>query len=178
MRKSSFLFLLTGVVSIVSLALSVVGVASAAPPSSGPVPEPAQKQYCTTVLDRDPLTKETFVVSRECSPDKNSPILAAPTSAVALITFFEDAGWIGYHDSVWGNDGPCDSTGYGMSDLIAMNLNVAGISSYYYFNECDAQRYYYLSYYGGTASPVRYGDRYFVEDPWNDHLYSMRVWKG
>lgn len=160
-----------------------------AQPSSPPAPtidNPTSGHYCTTIVDRDDATKVTSIVSRTCSKDRDDPRLnpdqqqgvAASAARAILITVFEDAGWIGYYDNVYGQDGPCDSSGYGFTDLRALNAYVNGITSYYYYNNCDAQQYYTSTYYGGTRSAVRYGDRYNVGSPWNDHLWSMRVWNG
>lgn len=141
-------------------------------------PPAEQWLYCATVIHRDPVTKESSLKSRNCSTDRNSAALEVGPASTLLMTFFEDANFIGYYDSVWGDDGACDSSGYGFSDLRTLNALVAGISSYYYYNNCDAQQYYRDIYYGGTRSPVRYGDRAYVGDTWNDHLYSIRIWNG
>jgi hypothetical protein len=114
------------------------------------------------------------VVSQTCSD--NPADAKAPAATVILATFFEDANYIGYNDNVSGKNGPCDASGYGISDLASVELNVNGISSYYYFNNCNTQRLYSDTYYGGNQA-VNYGDNANVGQKFNDNLWSMRLWK-
>ncbi len=59
--------------------------------------------------------------------------------------------------------------------MTGLEFSVNGISSYYYYNSCNAQRLFTDTYYGGVRSDVLYGDRAYVGDIFNDNIYSMML---
>lgn len=157
--------------------VGTTATARAATPTPSPTPPSAtgkQIQYCTTLLMGP--KNDSREASRTCSTDRSAAKLLAPATYTALVTFFEDANYVGYYDTIYGQYGPCDAAGYGFSDLSGAEFAVNGISSYYYFNSCNTQGLYTGTYYGGVASNTLYGDRAYVGDTWNDNTYSMRVW--
>ncbi|MER6796271.1 hypothetical protein [Amycolatopsis mediterranei] len=160
--------------AVAGLSAVAAGLLGAPAQAATPAAHGKEIRYCKTVVDGP--KEASKVVSRTCSADKGAPALAAAPAETVLITFFEDAGYVGYYDSVYGKYGACDSSGYGFSDLTGVQLGVNGISSYYYYNNCNVQRLYTDTYYGGTASGALYGDRFYVGDTFNDNVWSMRVW--
>jgi hypothetical protein len=114
-------------------ALAILG-AIAVPATATTIPATKVKDvgYCTTLLGGPKLN--SHIISRHCSNDPSARSLIPLSGYTALITFFEDANYVGYYDTVYGQYGPCDSSGYGFSDLTGVEYDVNGISSYYYYN--------------------------------------------
>lgn len=130
-------------------------------------------KHCITVVEKIPGQHgKSRVVSNRCSTSTEP--LFAPASDVLLVTFYQDAVYGGDHDDVYGSSGPCDSEGYGLSDLSDASDNVSGISSYIYGNDCNDQTYWTDTDYSG-ASNGNLNDCPYVGDTWNDNLYSMKL---
>lgn len=134
-------------------------------------------EYCVVVVEKlQPGAALSRVVNKSCSPNANDAdlqqILASSTS---LIRFYEKEDYKGYYTTVTGKSGPCDLFGYGFSDLTGVDASIDGITSYKYYGGCNAQQYWDgVGYTGDSRENV--SDNPNVGDPWNDHLYSMKVW--
>lgn len=141
-------------------------------------------KYCYTEVARiHPHSPETRVVSQTCSnghlPNSVLPDnIKQPSTKTLLVTFFEDEDYLGAWDTVGGDSGTCDSSGYGLSDLTLANFNVNGISSYRLNGKCTIASYWNQTNYQGQGRINYRGDNFFVGAPWNDDLYSMKVWNG
>lgn len=136
--------------------------------------------HCTTVIERiNPNQAASRIVSQQCSDDPNAAILKPSATDTMLVTFFRDANFQPQNqntDTIYGTSGPCDSTGYAISDLSYSNdVVVGGISSYYYWNNCTSQIYWNGLYETG-ASKSNTDDCAYVGNTWNDVVYSMKLW--
>ena len=145
-------------------------------PAAEATPVPSGGKHCVTIIEKVPgQGSKSRVVSNDCTTGSTS--LAVPADSVPLITFWQNDNYSGWSNTVYGKSGPCDSEGYGMSDLSVVQINVDGISSYTYDSNCDEQRYYDGLYYGGDWR-TNFLDQPYVGDLWNDNLWSMQVWNG
>lgn len=145
--------------------LGVTGVANAS--------EQAPR-HCVTVVDKIPGQHGiSRVVSNQCS--SSLAPLAVPADKVLLVTFYGDINYGGSHDDVYGDSGPCDSSGYGLSDLGDVIDDVDGISSYIIGNDCNSQQYWTDTDYDGDST-TNANDCPWVGETWNDNLYSMKLW--
>lgn len=96
-------------------------------------------QYCYTLIRKiHPPQPASRVVSRKCSfrhmPGSMLPLGVTPDRSEArLVIFYENKDFnefaAGLNNEVYGDNGPCDATGYGLSDLRIENGKVNGISS-------------------------------------------------
>ncbi len=134
-------------------------------------------EYCVVVVEKlQPGAVQSKVANKVCSPNANDAqlqqILASSTS---LIRFWEKENYQGYYTTVTGKSGPCDLAGYGFRDLRGVNEAVGGITSYQYYNGCNAQQYWDGINYGG-ATRENVSNNPNIGDPWNDSLNSMKVW--
>jgi hypothetical protein len=134
-----------------------------------------------TVVERiKPGQPETRVVSRTCSNRHAAGSVlpegvAVPALLTLLVTFFQDLNYVGAWDTVGGQSGPCDSSGYGFSNLSLVNFNVDGISSYQLNNNCHVADYWTSTGYTGTKRSGYRGNNRYVGASWNDNLLSMKV---
>jgi hypothetical protein len=163
-----------------------LGFSSLLAPSAAAASAPAANgHYCVTVIEKiHPPAPDSRIVSHKCANSPNSPALATPDARTVLVRFYRDADYspsYEYIDTIKGRNGPCDASGYGLPDLTRANNDIVkGISSYIYYNSCDAQEYWNGLYYGrfGGYPHNNYGVNPYVGDTWNDHVYSMRLWNG
>lgn len=85
--------------------------------------------------------------------------------------FYPDGGYQGDPEEVYGDDGPCDATGYGLSDT--SDILDGEISSYTLHSSCYEHDLFTETDYEGTASTLLYGSQTQVPSTWNDNLNSM-----
>ena len=144
--------------------------------------ETAAPRYCFTLVAKvNPPTAKSRVVSQTCSsthaPGSLLPAgVAVPRQAALLVTFFQNEDYGGLWDTVGGRNGPCDTAGYGLSNLTLANFNVNGISSYTLHSKCKFASYWTGVNYTGHKRSGRKGNAPFVGAIWNDDLHSMRTW--
>lgn len=126
----------------VAVTVSASGVGAATAQHTG-----SAHKYCYAVIARiHPPAPASHVIAHGCSI---SAVGAAQERAVLiarqdvpLVTFYENADYAGNADTIYGHDGPCDSSGYGISDLTyENNWVIGGISSYTTSNLCSGQKY-------------------------------------
>jgi len=139
---------------------------------AGATPGVVSEPSCVTVVKKVPGKNKTEVVSNQCSADPSS--LRRPTDSNLLVTFYADANYGIPFSEVRADDGPCDSEGYGLSDLDDINDEI-GISSYIIGSDCNEQIYYDDTDFDGSASG-HLNDNPWVGEPWNDNLLSMQLW--
>lgn len=137
--------------------------------------------HCVTQLSApDPVTRTVTIVSRQCTTDKQSSKqlnARAASASLLLIRFWETANYGNYNDSIYGAL-PCDTAGFGISDMDRFNLpfkTIHEFTSYRMFNGCNSAILYMGEDYGGTSSGWRNGDSPNVGQPYNDVWLSMRV---
>ncbi|MGB6453088.1 MAG: hypothetical protein WBH47_01235 [Streptosporangiaceae bacterium] len=192
--------LAAGVLAGVAAMLAVPGVALAAPAGS-PAPSASSPaatasqiptgsgEYCYTVIAKDdPPAPTTHVVSQGCSNTSTSAALSqnglSASSEAPLVTFYENEDYGGPSDTIYGDNGPCDASGYGIPDLSYTNdWVVNGISSYETHSSCWGQKYWsILSGYnpyttnGLCKTFTNTWQVPYVGAACNDKLYSMFLW--
>jgi hypothetical protein len=155
------------------------GTATAAPVGNGTGQQAGAKRHCITVVDRiQPRGPQVRVVSKQCTDDPIAQPLALPRAEYLIATFYEDSGFQGASDEVWGDEGPCDSVGYGFSDLSDVLdgwVWDGGISSFTLNSGCNASLIY--DDYNFTGNSTGTGPVVpFVGQSFNDNIYSMRTW--
>ncbi|WP_181772456.1 hypothetical protein [Amycolatopsis pittospori] len=83
--------------------------------SAAPQPDAATGKYCVTTLKKlKPGETASEVVSRKCS---NDPALATSAASAenVLVTLYTDNDYKGHWEMFFGQDGPCDKSGYGIN---------------------------------------------------------------
>lgn len=137
-----------------------------------------QHKYCAVVVDRAPNRHTaSHVVSRTCATDPSAPALrSAAADNTLLVTVYEDAGYGGEQTSLYGRQGPCDSSGYRFEDLSDANDQVNGISSYHLYSACNRSDIFTGTEFSGVGSTILYGDQTYVGSQWNDNVNSMGIW--
>jgi hypothetical protein len=173
------------IVGTATLATAPALSASAAPRTESAV-QPRAIKYCYTEIEKiHPGQAASRVISRICS-DRHSPGSVLPLGVTArglaskretlLVMFFQNSGYRGTPNSIYGGSGPCDVAGYGFQDLTVSNADVGGITSYLLFNSCRFASYWTGTDFTGSKRSGYDGDNTNVGVPWNDHLLSMRTW--
>lgn len=108
-------------------------------------------RHCAIVIEKlQPGDHESRVVSRECADDAGK--LRMARAATLLMTWYKDLWYEGESTKVYGQDGPCDANGYGISNVGAGAAHWNdSISSYKVFNNCIWSRSYTNINYGGSC---------------------------
>jgi hypothetical protein len=171
------LMLFSGITASLILTLAfVAGPASASPSKS------SAAGYCYTVIAKiNPPAPASRVVARHCYATSAKASVAEsqiPDTETSLVTFYQNEGYTGNSDTIYGKNGPCDPSGYGLSNLSYENsFVVGGISSYKTHNSCGGQSYYKLASYGQFCKTFynTFALNY-VGALCNDDLQSMKVW--
>jgi hypothetical protein len=161
-----------------SAALAAVAATTAFAPAAAP--RGGAQRYCAVVVDKATSPhRASPVVTRACADSPEAgPLLAARGDNTLLVTVYENYGYTGAQTSIYGRGGPCDSSGYTLSDTSGANSAVNGISSYRLFSSCNRSAIFTGTDRSGTGSAVLSGDQWYVGDAWNDNVNSMTIWKG
>lgn len=179
--------ILTVLATIGGLAFaSPIGVASA----SNSATADSDAARCVTLLTSpDPVTRIADIASQVCysGPDAQSRQQSAMSAqalagSFLLVSFYDAANYGGGSDVVYGS-APCDTFGYGISDMGQIHKNVrwglwGGVSSYRVWNNCNMSEMFTSKTYGGTASGWYYGDTAYVGDTFNDSFGSFWIKKA
>lgn len=178
LAASAALVALLGISATPALADEAISVKS---PEASQRPDGA---YCMTIVHRvNDQTGESVPVSSECSdsaitgtviPDTASSRAYLAGNPALLVTFFAHQSYGGNWRTVGGDDGPCDSAGYGLSNLIQDNFYL-GISSYKLSSNCRRSTVYTETNYGGYAKSFSTVNVPYVGTTHNDQVFSMRV---
>jgi hypothetical protein len=93
-------------------------------------------EYCSIVIDElRPGQQVSEVVSKTCASSPAVTSAAVSDQSVPLIRLYQHAGFQGEWTDIYGDEGPCDAEGYGISTTF---WNAAfGISSYRVYNACS-----------------------------------------
>lgn len=168
---------LRATVGVIALAVALGFFASPASAATHVSPQAAPAKYCVTVVQKQrPNSSAAVIVSQTCSANPAAKQLSVDATETLLVTFWQNGGYGGFSDSVYGKDGGCDTSGYSMSDLTGVELDVAGISSYKLFNNCGVAQLNDEPYFEGTFSPLLYGNQSQVPGAFNDNVWSMHVY--
>jgi hypothetical protein len=153
--------------------------------------EDKQEPRCVLFLESlKPDQQQSKIVSIKCAPEGET--LHAAASGTLLMTWYEDANFGGWSTQIRGNDGPCDSAGYGIPNL-ANDFIVGGplqepfpgfwndrISSFKAWNRCTTVDAYSDSNWGGNqrrwSDPNSFGIAVnYVGDVLNDQISSFWI---
>ena len=144
-------------------------------PDKTPQAETPQARYCVTVIDRlQPGQKDSKVLSRTCSADPAAAPRAGLTSSDLLAKFWSDVDYKGDWDEVYGDDGPCDGTGYGFSDVT--DIFDGEISSYELFSGCHESELFTDTDYEGNHTTLLYGNQSVLPAGFNDNVGSIWIY--
>ncbi|WP_394834375.1 hypothetical protein LVJ94_48535 [Pendulispora rubella] len=92
-------------------------------------------RHCRVVLEKlEPGETESRVAADECVADEKDFTLN-PAASTLLMIWYEHPYFGGESRAIYGNAGPCDSAGYGVSDVGANWYS--RISSFKGFNSCN-----------------------------------------
>lgn len=158
-----------------TLILSAMGFVQPAQAATNTAAAGASEIHCKVVIDKlRPGETTSRVKSSECVQGDQAP--AALASEIPIITYYEHINWTGSSKTVYGSAGPCDASGYAISDVGDWwsgwwNRN---ISSWRYGNNC-----YYQNAYTGlsrTGTCAHYhGNVGYPGASMNDRISSFRV---
>lgn len=156
--------LATALASIAVLAATgtTITPAFAAPTRSDEVGvTPGSVRHCVIVLDKiRPGETTSRVRAHECAVGKLPRIAASST---LLMTWYQYTSFGGESTRIEGYDGPCDSSGYGISDVGAGWWGGSWwdnrISSFKVYNHCNWTTYFTNVNYGGDGSASRGSER-------------------
>jgi hypothetical protein len=150
----------------------------------------ATYKYCYTVIAKiDPPKPASRVVSRGCSSQHAAGSVlpqgvTIPATEAPLVTFYQNEGFTGSSDTIYGDNGPCDASGYGLSDLTYENdWVIGGISAYQTHSSCWGQKYWnHTSGWSPYTTPCKTftnsWEVSYVGAACNDDLYSMWLWNN
>ena len=161
-----------------ALAVGLVLVTSAAPhraAAADPAPQRAE-QHCVVVLDKlQPGATSSRVVSRRCADSPEAAQLSsaadvAPQATTLLLVLYQDLNYGGPSTRIEGSAGPCDTAGYGFSNLGSWRNR---ISSFKRFNWCQRVQGFDAVNYGGGSLGVWTADTSWVGASANDRIDSI-----
>ena len=107
---------------------------------------------------------------------------AKPRKKIDAPALANPVNMVGNSDTIYGDNGPCDASGYGISDLTyENNWVIDGISSYKTHSYCWGQQYWKTtSGWSPWTTPCKTWtdtwEVWYVGAACNDQLYSMWVW--
>lgn len=157
----------------------VVAVSSTAVTSASAATTAPQAKYCVQVLDPlQPGQQTSRIAYQTCSTDPSAKSLVQPAAETELVKFWQNNGYEGLWDIVYGKEGKCDIDGYGLGDLTGVNANVGGISSYKLYNNCTASQQCTKVQYAGDCTTLLFGNQPLLHGEYNDHMYSGWVLHG
>ncbi len=147
---------------------------SSAPSAHAASQSPAQGKQCQIVLaGLQPGEQTSRVLSSQCTQG-NLP-LAVPQASTLLMTWYKDISYGGGSTRIYGDSGPCDSSGYGIPNLAAWGSSWNDfVSSYKVWNNCDWSRAYININYGGACQEEA-GNVPWVGSSFNDRISSFWI---
>ncbi|RSN60678.1 hypothetical protein DMH01_15460 [Amycolatopsis sp. WAC 04182] len=158
------------------LAAAAVTASPAASAATSIASEMEAGKSCAVELSKvKPGSPDAKIQRYACADtqEKAAAMLPADIRRVGLAVFYEHSYQSGRSYGVYG-DSPCDSAGWGFSDLNDIN-NQIGISSYETFNACNAQIVYKQVRYGGLCGFYN-GFKQNISVACNDQVRSMKVY--
>ena len=143
----------------VALIVATTGAVVAAPAGAAP---PSGR--CVLMAQEPDERTKTIAFEEVCGAR------ARAADVVALARYYQDAGWDGINQDVYGAFGTCDREGYTftVSGWWADNL-----SSYRVFGNCY---YSTVTNWWGNTRYGAIGDQWYVGDAWNDDVVRFRTW--
>ena len=143
-------------------------------PSAGPSSAGQQ----STEQPTTPPSSET-PAPRFSSDSTQGPARAAvPTAATAsvpLVELYENTNFGGRSFIVYGNAGPCDASGYSISDSTTPNSTVGGVSSYKAYSNCLTQNLFNRTQCSGTNTVFNGFSQPLVGDAYDNSVLSMKL---
>lgn len=96
-------------------------------------------------------------------------------STVPLAELYADTNYGGKSFIVYGNQGPCDASGYTISDSTTPNTTVGGISSFRAYNNCNNQKLYNQTGLRGTPAGYVGAGASSVPAAYDNKVLSLRL---
>jgi hypothetical protein len=173
------------VVAVIVTAISGIPAATASPATDGAMTVAARSRqrpgeagiHCQVVLDKlRPGDTSSRVLSSRCA--RAGQTLVAPRASVPILTIYENLNYGGRSKTFYGGAGPCDASGYAISDVGGIPLHPSWwrtrVSSLYYGNNCIYQNGYTGFNRTGTCAHYDHNTGY-VGASMNDRIVSFRV---
>jgi hypothetical protein len=121
-----------------------------------------------------PGERTSRVLSHRCVTGEQS--LAAPAGSTQLMTWWEDANFQGDSTKIYGDSGPCDADGYGIS-WVGIFWNDR-ISSFETWNNCNYTSAFWDRDYGHPCQNYTDYEVSYVGDNMNDNISSFFIANG
>lgn len=146
---------------------------STAQAAAAPAESDRNTEHCYVVLEKlEPGQETSTVKSKECVGPGEQRTSAAGT---LLMTWYQHANYKGAVTHIEGDDGKCDSSGYGIR---ATNYFWReSLSSYRVWNDCWYSKLWSDVNYGGTPSGTNFGDQHYL-GVHNDNVASLQINKS
>lgn len=150
-----------------------------APSPALAAPKGNESPYCAMVIEKLKPGERTSKVVHEatCGADRAAvkSQLGLAASGTLLMTWCENINcYLGWGTDIYGNDGPCDGQGYGIS-YVGWGFNDA-ISAFLVYNSCDNTWAFDHENYGGDMQSY-YGNVMWVGYYMNDRISSFKIFR-
>ncbi|WP_086824767.1 hypothetical protein [Allokutzneria sp. NRRL B-24872] len=165
--------------AVVAGLVSVVGLIGSGSVSAAPQSGATTDKYCmTTIKKLKPGQTESEVVSRKCGHEAVVAARAAGSTAL-LVTLFEHNHYTGNWEDFYGQDGPCDHSGYGINSVsMKMENATSSLISNAWCNNITLYNWVGRDPRGGTYRLLSFGTfaSYFEALPgFNDMTSSLHL---
>lgn len=173
---------------LVAGAATLCLIASVTPATAAPT-STTDDTSCSILISKADAAGESAIRSITCTPARAAagtsrsaapanPFAATVASSTLLAILYRDANYSGNTAYIYGDAGPCDASGYGISKAWTYpNPGVADVSSYRLYNNCNTASYWDSPWwpYSGNWSGWVAGTTVANLGAWNDRMYSMKV---
>lgn len=162
-------------VRLSTAALFVVALLLAGMQSAGAAAA-AQNDDCTIVLGPiDPETGGSPILSNSCTTSTSaSPATITPDTETKLETFFRDEDYGGPKVVIYGSDGTCDQSGYGVNNMDPVIEDLGGgVSSFRMFGNCNTADVCDQYNHAGICGYFYSQNISYVTNRWNDNILSF-----
>lgn len=161
-----------GSTALIAGTAALASPATAAPAAGSEAPT----KYCAKLLaEQKSATQASEVLRESCSSKSMAEAREGlhAAGATKLMRWYSDGGYKGrMQANIYGNDGPCDSAGYGFEPSDDWKDSLSSIRGY---NHCDKLR---LTNIAGTYSKPFTLPESFGDEIYNNNVGYVKVWNG
>ena len=174
----------TALIGLSAVTVAICASVLSASPASASVSQPAvaMETSCQITINHkgDVLAKKCQSIPSSGSYAKRLAAVPDSSCGTPLITFWKDVNYTNSPTTVCGNDGTCDSTGYGISNVANLWVGIPRqVSSFQMLGSCRISGWWdgtSVAAYSGGYSGRKTGQNYSSLGAWNDRIGSMKLY--